>query len=115
MRFAGVVAIDLAAIRRDLDRMTVTLRAHRPELCPHLIDHVGPGAQQLGDTRGSGARGEVVVVVLGPLQERIADRAADQEDLFTGGGEDLGQLSRGQIGSGEELEPLGDHRAAGYR
>ncbi len=113
-RFARVVAVHLAAERRDLVDVPVADGADRPERLPGQIEIFGPRSHDLLDLVRSGVGGEVEVLFrFGTTDQRIPNRAPDQIEHLAGGAEAGGELTRGGGGVEKRFETGRDHRAKG--
>ena len=83
-RFAGVINVDIAAIRRDLYNVITTASADGAKVDSGLPDRIGPTREQRLGLLRFGIGGKVQVVAQAS-EQGIAHRAADQRQSVAGG------------------------------
>ena len=107
---ARVVSVHVGAKGGDLDRLAVFHRGHGPECRTDRVNRIRPIPEDRSGPVGKGIGGEVEVEFVDlPLQEGVAHRSPNQEQLMAGRREPIGQLCRRQFGGDQELESLRDH------
>src|SRR5690606_22191701 len=90
-RLAGAGVVGVRPVRGDLHGQVAAPPPDGAEVPAHVPGLVDPPVEDALDLLGACGRGEVEVRG-GPLQERVADRSADQGQLVAGRSEALAQL-----------------------